>query len=337
MEINYKTAGVDVEKADQFVERISKLVPSTFNERVHQAVGGFAAVYKLSDEKYLASCTDGVGTKLKWAQLVNEHHGIGIDLVAMCVNDLLCVGASPMFFLDYMAFGKLDTQVSEKLIAGMVDGCKQSSMALIGGETAEMPGVYNDGEYDLAGFSVGEMRPEEMFDGTGISDGDVLIGIASSGFHSNGYSLLRKLVPDTETELIKELLTPTKIYVKLFQALRKKFPQDILGAAHMTGGGIDNIPRLSSQFDYEISAWPRMAEIAPCFAKVLSRLEVREKSLFKTFNMGIGFTLLVKKEQAKSIKDHLEVLGEKAWIIGDVKNGSGEVCLAEENFSQFFS
>ncbi|MEN0057315.1 MAG: phosphoribosylformylglycinamidine cyclo-ligase, partial [Bdellovibrio sp.] len=263
MSIDYKTAGVDVEKADAFVERIKALVPTTFNDQVLEGIGGFAAVYKLNEDKYLASCTDGVGTKLKLAQRLHRHHGIGIDLVAMCVNDLLCVGARPLFFLDYMAFGKLDTRVSEELIAGMVDGCRQSGMALVGGETAEMPGVYKEGEYDLAGFSVGELSPEEMFTDEKMEAGDVLIGLASSGFHSNGYSLLRKLVREDEVELMEQLLEPTRIYVDIFTQLRKKFPEGLLAAAHITGGGIDNIPRMSSRFDFHLENWPTLDEIAP--------------------------------------------------------------------------
>jgi phosphoribosylaminoimidazole synthetase len=325
--IDYKDSGVDVVKADAFVERIKTLVPTTFNENVMEGIGGFAAVYKLNEDKYLASCTDGVGTKLKLAQKANLHHGIGIDLVAMCVNDLLCVGAKPMFFLDYMAFGKLDTRVSEELIAGMVDGCRQSGMALIGGETAEMPGVYQDGEYDLAGFSVGDLTPSEMFVENKMSEGDVLIGLASSGFHSNGYSLLRKLVSDEETELIRELLVPTKIYVQTITQLHKKHPGALLGMAHMTGGGIDNIPRMSENFDYDITGWPSLSETAPVIEKICSRLDIPKEELFRTFNMGVGMTLMVQKAQAGEVLSTLKELNVKAWELGSIKKGTGQVQL----------
>lgn len=323
--IDYKTSGVDVHKADAFVDRIKTLVPTTFNEQVLQGIGGFAAVYKLNEQKYLASCTDGVGTKLKLAQKLDKHHGIGIDLVAMCVNDLLCVGARPMFFLDYMAFGKLDTRVSEELIAGMVDGCQQSGMALIGGETAEMPGVYQDGEYDLAGFSVGDLTPEDMFTEKLMEEGDVLIGLASSGFHSNGYSLLRKLVKDDETELMEQLLEPTKIYVEIFNQLRQKFPTALLASAHMTGGGIDNIPRMSESFDYDITYWPKTEEMAPVFNPILQRVDIPKEELFRTFNMGVGFTLLVKKDQAVSVLSHLRESKVKAWRLGEIRKGQGDI------------
>lgn len=327
--IDYKDAGVDVQKADAFVERIKNLVPTTFNENVMDGIGGFAAVYKLNDEKYLASCTDGVGTKLKLAQALNIHHGIGIDLVAMCVNDLLCVGAKPLFFLDYMAFGKLDTKVSEELIAGMVDGCSQSGMALIGGETAEMPGLYKDGEYDLAGFSVGELSPSEMFTDEGMEDGDALIGLASSGFHSNGYSLLRQLVNESEESLLKDLLVPTKIYVRTFQRLRQKFSQGLLAAAHMTGGGVDNIPRMSERFDYDLQSWPRLEELPSIFGEIVTRSQLPVEELFKTFNMGVGMTLVIKKSIVAEVLQFLKEEGTRAWHIGSIKKGQGQVKLPE--------
>ncbi|MFV3408584.1 phosphoribosylformylglycinamidine cyclo-ligase [Bdellovibrio bacteriovorus] len=326
--LDYKNAGVDITKADAFVERIKNLVPTTFNDQVLQGIGGFAAVYKLTEEKYLASCTDGVGTKLKLAQALNKHHGIGIDLVAMCVNDLLCVGAKPLFFLDYMAFGKLDTQVSEELIAGMVDGCRQSGMALIGGETAEMPGVYQGNEYDLAGFSVGEMTPADLYDEKDMNEGDVLIGIASSGFHSNGYSLLRKLVNQDETELMQELLTPTRIYVKLVNELRRQFPLAMVGASHITGGGIHNIPRMSEKFDYDISGWPALNEMASVFGKIIPRAGLSGEELYRTFNMGVGLVLLIKKEQADSVQTWLTSQGEKHWRLGSVQKGTGQIAPA---------
>lgn len=328
--IDYKEAGVDVHKADAFVERIKNLVPTTFNENVLDGIGGFASVYKLNEEKYIAACTDGVGTKLKLGQKLNKHHGIGIDLVAMCVNDLLCVGAKPLFFLDYMAFGKLDTRVSEELIAGMVDGCKQSGMALVGGETAEMPGVYQDGEYDLAGFSVGDLDPKDMFSEKNMTEGDIMIGIASSGFHSNGYSLLRKLVKDDEKELMEQLLVPTKIYVEMFTQLRKKFQGSILAAAHMTGGGIDNIPRMSESFDYELSSWPSLSEIAPVFKPIVGRLDIPQEELFRTFNMGIGLTVLVKKQDAEAVLSFMKDKNIKAWKLGAIKKGTGQVALTQK-------
>lgn len=327
MSIDYKSSGVDVQKADAFVERIKSLVPTTFNNKVLESIGGFAAVYKLSEDRYLASCTDGVGTKLKLAQQVDHHHGIGIDLVAMCVNDLLCVGATPLFFLDYMAFGKLDTRVSEELIAGMVDGCQQSGMALIGGETAEMPGVYRDGEYDLAGFSVGDLNPRDMFHEANFSEGDVLIGLASSGFHSNGYSLIRKMVQDDEVELIEELLTPTQIYVQIMNKLKKDFGGALLAAAHMTGGGIDNIPRMSERYDYRLDFWPGLSEVAPVIGKIVSRMDLPQEELLKTFNMGVGLTLLVKKDSAQSVLDSLQAQKQKAWKLGTISKGSGALQL----------
>ncbi len=323
--MDYKKAGVDVEKADMFVDRIKKLVPQTFNENVMQGIGGFAAVYKLSHQNYLAASTDGVGTKLKWAQATQKHHGIGIDLVAMCVNDLLCVGATPLFFLDYMAFGKLNTEVSEELIAGMVDGCKQSGMALIGGETAEMPGMYSQEEYDLAGFSVGQLSPESMYSEDKIKEGDVLIGVASSGFHSNGYSLLRKLVEDHETDLIQQLLTPTKIYVSLVNDIKKEFPQIVLAMAHITGGGIENIPRMSEKFDYDIQGWPQLSELPSVFQTISDRSQMSRRQLMETFNMGVGLVLLVKKEQAEAVMKSIHSQDQKCWRLGAVHKGSGKL------------
>lgn len=323
--INYQTSGVDVQKADAFVEKIKALVPSTHNENVVQGIGGFAALYQLSPDRMLASCTDGVGTKLKLAQQMNKHHGVGIDLVAMCVNDLLCVGAKPLFFLDYMAFGKLNTQVSEELIAGMVDGCKQSGMALIGGETAEMPGFYQIDEYDLAGFSVGDLNPSEMYKEENIQEGDVIIGIASSGFHSNGYSLLRKLVKETETELINQLLTPTRIYVSLISNLKKALPTAVLAMSHITGGGVQNIPRMSEKFDYNINYWPNLDEVTPVFKPIIERANLTHEERHETFNMGIGLVLLVKKDQESAVMSQLKELGEKAWKMGQVQKGTGQV------------
>ncbi len=323
--LDYKASGVDIEKGDLFIERIKKLVPTTFNENVVQGIGGFAALYKISEDRFLASCTDGVGTKLKLAQTLDSHQGVGVDLVAMCVNDLLCVGAKPLFFLDYMAFGKLNTRVSEELIKGMVDGCKQSGMALIGGETAEMPGFYQNDEYDLAGFSVGDLSSEDLFDEKNMQEGDVLIGLASSGFHSNGYSLVRKLVQENETELLQELLTPTKIYVSRFQAVRKAFPQALRACAHITGGGIHNIPRMSNKFDFDISFWPGLKEIAPVFEKVLSRVEAPRDELYRTFNMGIGFVMLVSEKESDAVLTLLKSQGEQAWKLGAIKKGQGQV------------
>lgn len=320
--MDYKKSGVDVQKADAFVDRIKKLVPQTFNENVMQGIGGFAAVYKLSEDQYIAASTDGVGTKLKLAQSTNQHYNIGIDLVAMCVNDLLCVGAKPLFFLDYMAFGKLNTQVSEELIAGMVDGCKQSGMALIGGETAEMPGMYEHDEYDLAGFSVGSLTENDMYHEKNIQAGDVLIGFASSGFHSNGYSLLRKLVQNDEKEIVNQLLVPTTIYVNHINQLKKSFPDAIKAMAHITGGGIENIPRMSEKFDYDIHGWPTLEQLPPIFKTISDRSKLSRAEMLETFNMGIGLVILVNKDAATDIMKSSSI---KCWKLGEVKPGAGHL------------
>src|SRR5690606_30350661 len=217
--MNYKEAGVDVELGDQFVEKIKNLVGRTYNENVVSGVGGFAALYKIGHDRFLATGTDGVGTKVKIAAELNIHNTIGIDLVAMCANDIACTGARPMFFLDYLACGKLEPSIHVDVIAGIAKACEEVGMALIGGETAEMPGVYAAGIYDLAGFAVGEVYAKDLLSADKVKPGQQLIGIASSGFHSNGYSLIRKLVNDDEIELKKKLLTPTKLYGPLIQKL----------------------------------------------------------------------------------------------------------------------
>lgn len=318
MAISYKDAGVDIEKGDEFVRRISKLVRSTYSKAVKSGVGGFASLYDVGGGKYLAAGTDGVGTKLKIAQQLGKHDTIGIDLVAMCVNDVVCTGARPLFFLDYIGCGKLDLATSEAIVKGIVDGCRQAGCALVGGETAEMPGMYDDGEYDLAGFSVGEVKKSKLIDGKKLQAGDELVGIASSGVHSNGFSLVRKLIPDHEEALLALSLTPTRIYVKPVLAALEKFP--IRGLAHITGSGFLNIPRINEKFAYRIHALPEKPGIYKVLAE-RSGLEAAE--LFTTFNMGLGFVLAVKKGSGEKLAAFLRKKSEPAMVIGEVRRKPG--------------
>lgn len=327
MAISYKESGVDIEKGDLFVEKISSLVKSTYNNRVVSGVGGFCALYALDEDRYLASSTDGVGTKIKLAIDLNLHETIGIDLVAMCVNDLICSGASPLFFLDYFASSELDLEVSQSVIKGIVEGCHQSQMVLIGGETAEMPGMYQKGDYDLAGFSVGEVYKENMLDGNTIKEGDFLIAIESSGFHSNGFSLVRKIleINQASNEIMTGCLTPTKIYVKSILSILKKWPGMIKGLANITGSGFLNIPRMNEKFDYYISEEMPL----PYFMNHVCKLSgLSQIELHRTFNMGAGM-VIATSTPTELIKE-LTLLGEKAKIIGEIKSGSGQVFLKGE-------
>lgn len=323
MGISYKDSGVDIEKGDLFVERISKMVKSTYNQQVVSGVGGFCALYALDEDRMLASSTDGVGTKIKLAIDLNVHDTIGIDLVAMCVNDLICSGARPLFFLDYFASSKLELPVCEAVIKGIVDGCHQSQMALIGGETAEMPGMYGPGDYDLAGFSVGEVTKTELLDGSKLNNGDTLVGIASSGFHSNGFSLIRKILEKINDEKLKsECLVPTKIYVKTILSLLKTHKTSIKGVANITGSGFLNIPRINNQFDYYVTAAAKL----PVFMKKICDLsELDTAELHRTFNMGVG--MVVATDSPAEVIAELHRLGETAFVIGKVKPGNGEIYL----------
>lgn len=331
MKLDYKSSGVDIDLADVFVEKIKKMVGKTYDNRTVGAVGGFAALYKLDDERLLASSTDGVGTKLRMAVDADTHNTIGIDLVAMCVNDLLCTGARPLFFLDYFATGKLKLEVSEKVIEGIVEGCLQSSMVLIGGETAEMPGMYHEGDYDLAGFSVGEVYNKDLLDGTKVQIGDTLIGLASSGFHSNGYSLIRRIIDTEESyqkreEMRAGCLIPTRIYVKTINNLRQKMGEHFHGVSHITGSGFLNIPRMNEKLDYNIIHFPPITEIPSFMVDVMERSHLSRTELAHTFNMGVGMVFATDKpELAMRV---LAEAGEKAWILGDVLPGTGELHLA---------
>lgn len=327
MSISYKDSGVDIEKGDLFVERIQKMVKSTYNQQVVSGVGGFCALYALDPDRYLASSTDGVGTKIKLAIELNQHDTIGIDLVAMCVNDLICSGARPLFFLDYFASSKLDLSVSESVLKGIVEGCLQSSMALIGGETAEMPGMYQPSDYDLAGFSVGEVKKKDLIDGLSLAEGDSLVGIASTGFHSNGYSLVRKILEtkDASSELKRECLVPTKIYVKTILSLLNTHKSMIKGIANITGSGFLNIPRINDKFDYHVYKAPSLPEFMNKIC-VLSGLDLYE--LHRTFNMGVG--MVVATNNPDEMIKALTELGETAFKIGTVKKGSGKIFLNEK-------
>lgn len=329
--MDYKKSGVDIELADKFVERIKRMVGSTHDDRVVSGVGGFAALYRMDEKRLLAASTDGVGTKIKLAIEMNKHDTIGIDLVAMCVNDLLCTGARPMFFLDYFATGKLDIGVGEAVLTGIVNGCKQGRMALIGGETAEMPGMYQSGDYDLAGFSVGEVFQEDLLDGSLVAPGQTLIGIASSGFHSNGYSLVRKLLEMTQGEeretLTREALKPTRIYVDLIQALREHLGTALTGMANITGSGMQNVPRMNPKFSYHLGALPAWSQIPSVMKRLCEVSALSEIELARTFNMGVGF-VIATSEPEKAMQ-WLSGRNEKAWVLGKVgAEEAGEVFLA---------
>ena len=318
----YKKSGVDIKLSDKFTE---------FLEKKSKAIGGFAGLLPIAETKdrySLVASTDGVGTKLKLAFLLDKHNTIGIDLVAMCVNDLLCVGARPMIFLDYYATGKLDLGRSKKIIEGILEGCRQGESALLGGETAEMPGFYQPGEYDLAGFSVGIVKRSETLDGKKVRAGDVLIGLKSTGFHSNGFSLIRKILDDKK--LLKKyaarLLTPTKIYVKdvnkLRAALRKK-GRDVCALAHITGSGIPgNLPRVLPKHLGAVvykDSWK-----TPSIMREIQRLgSVPEADMWDSFNMGLGMIAVVRKD---AVKTALKAL-KGSVVIGEVVKGKNEVIL----------
>ncbi|MFA9397552.1 MAG: phosphoribosylformylglycinamidine cyclo-ligase [Clostridiaceae bacterium] len=326
--VNYKEAGVNIEEGYKTVGLIKEYAKETYDENVLNGLGSFAALYALKDYKnpILVSGTDGVGTKLKIAFDTNIYDTVGIDCVAMCVNDILCQGAKPLFFLDYMACGMLESSVAADIVKGVANGCKMANSSLIGGETAEMPGFYKKGEYDLAGFAVGVCEKDKIINGDKIKEGDVLIGIASSGVHSNGFSLVRKLVTDLKEdfngeEIGKVLLTPTKIYVKTVSKLLEKY--DIKGMAHITGGGFyENIPRMYSK-NLTAVVKKDSFEILPVF-KYLMDKGVSENDMFNTFNMGIGFVLCVDPKDADNILNEID---DTAYKIGYMKAGGEGICL----------
>lgn len=323
MAISYQDSGVDITKGDLFIEKIKPMIQSTYNEQVYKGVGGFAALYQMDEERFLASATDGVGTKLKLAQQLDKHDTIGIDLVAMCANDLICTGARPLFFLDYLASGNLNLETNSNIIKGIVEGCKQSSMALIGGETAEMPGMYQDGEYDLAGFCVGEVYKDKLLTGETVKEGDSIVAIKSSGFHSNGYSLVRKVLEKESSNELKEiLLTPTKIYVKEILSLLNKFSKNIKGIANITGSGIDNISRINKNFGYHISNPLLPNQLPNGMSEICERTGLKSEELHRTFNMGIGMVIIT--DRPNEVCQHLAEL--KPWFLGKVTLDNASQC-----------
>jgi len=343
--LTYADAGVDIDKADRLVDTIKQIAKKTRRTGVMGEIGGFGGLFSLNtshmENPVLVSSTDGVGTKLKIAFLMDRHDTVGIDLVAMCVNDIAVQGAKPLFFLDYLATGKLKTGTVTQIVKGVGEGCLQAGCALIGGETAEMPGFYRDNEYDLAGFAVGIVDNSKIVDGSEIRPGHQIIGIASSGLHSNGYSLVRKIcfevlglevdshVAELGQTIGEELITPTRIYAETIQSLVRDLP--IQGLAHITGGGImDNIIRVIPQacgIAIKKGSW----EIPPIFPFLQQAGNVEEKEMMRTFNNGIGLVIVVPEESAQEVLNRLTASGEKVWVIGEVtqirKNARSRVKL----------
>ncbi|HAO22597.1 MAG TPA: phosphoribosylformylglycinamidine cyclo-ligase [Desulfobacteraceae bacterium] len=335
--LTYSDAGVDIDKANTFVSTIKELAKKTYRSGVMGEIGGFGGLFSLNlnniEKPVLVSSTDGVGTKLKIAFMMNKHDTVGIDLVAMSVNDIVVQGAKPLFFLDYLATGKLDTKIATDIIKGIAEGCNEANCALIGGETAEMPGFYAENEYDLAGFAVGMVDNKKIIDGSDIRMGHVLIEIPSSGLHSNGYSLARKVcfdilnlkidsyVPELEKTIGQELLTPTRIYAETIQRLMRDLP--IHGLAHITGGGLtDNIVRVmpeSCGIEIRVGSW----DIPPIFSFLQQAGKIPFADMMRTFNNGIGMVLIVPEKDANDVLGRLRAMNEKAFVIGQVVERKG--------------
>ncbi|EGT0693085.1 phosphoribosylformylglycinamidine cyclo-ligase [Clostridium perfringens] len=331
--LTYKEAGVNIEEGYRSVKLIKEYAKKTMSEYVLNGLGSFAGMVELPEgykKPVLVSGTDGVGTKLDIACKKRKFDTVGIDCVAMCVNDILCHGAKPLFFLDYIACGKLEAEVSSDLVKGVAEGCIKSQCSLIGGETAEMPGMYKEGDYDIAGFAVGIVDKDKIINGKDIKSGDKLIGIASSGVHSNGYSLIRKVFKNLDEDfngkaIWEELLTPTKIYVKPVLSLLEKF--NIKGMAHVTGGGFyENLPRMLSEEGLSIVINKNSYEIPEIFKKLME-LGVKEEEMYNTFNMGIGFVLCVEEDEVEEVLKELSKQGEKAFEIGYINAGGEGVCI----------
>lgn len=340
--MDYKKAGVDIEAGYQSVELMKKHVQATMREEVLTNIGGFSGAFSLKKFKdmenpTLVSGTDGVGTKLKLAFIMDKHDTIGIDCVAMCVNDIACAGGEPLYFLDYIACGKNFPEKIATIVSGVAEGCKQSDAALIGGETAEMPGFYPEDEYDLAGFAVGIVDEKDLITGKEIKEGDVLIGIASSGIHSNGYSLVRKVFDMSKesletyyeelgTTLGEALLAPTKIYVKALKAI-KEADVEIKGCSHITGGGFyENIPRMLPEGAHAVVH--KDAYEVPAIFKLLAKTgDIDEKMMYNTYNMGIGMMVAVDEKSVNDTLEALERAGETAFVVGEIKAGEKGVTV----------
>ncbi len=336
--MNYRAAGVDIDAGNELVERIKPAIKSTHREGCVGSIGGFGGLFELPLDRYrnplLVSGTDGVGTKLKLALELDRLDGIGIDLVAMCANDIAVLGAEALFFLDYYATGQLQVEQAETVIAGIAAGCNQAGCALIGGETAEMPGVYHDGDFDLAGFCVGIVDKDRVIDGSRVASGNRLLALASSGPHSNGFSLIRKIIEVSAADLSQScgnqtlaeaLITPTRIYVKNLLALSTSC--QINAIAHITGGGlIDNIPRvlpdqLAARID--LSSW----DLPPVFKWLQQSGNIEQTEMMRTFNCGVGMVLAVDAEHEQQCLQQLEASGESAWVIGEVIDRGGEAAV----------